>query len=258
MIRRAFTLIEVLVAISLVGALVGSMFIFLFNMMQARQRSISLTQEQRTAAVLFERLERDLACCVAGDRGAGAGVSGDERSLRLLTRGVPAALAERGADDPAAFADLERSEYRFVGGEEGEGEQEEEEEEAEEQEEQEEQEVEGDQPRRAAEGRGGEDEETVSAGPGVIELRRGVVGLAGAAQSEFQMLGQAALLRFRYHDGGEWVDQYDSLDARALPRAVEVAIWFTPPAEDALQTTPPDRMRVIIVPDPAGERTDAP
>lgn len=71
-------------------------------------------------------------------------------------------------------------------------------------------------------------------------------------------------VRFRYHDGSEWRESFDSGSARALPLAVEVSVWFgsssaaeptTPPDDidlvglDVGPARPADRTRVITIPD---------
>lgn len=35
-------------------------------------------------------------------------------------------------------------------------------------------------------------------------------------------------IRFRYHDGSDWRDSFDTLEAGRLPAAVEVAVWYLP------------------------------
>jgi type II secretory pathway pseudopilin PulG len=111
--RRAFSLLEVLIAIGLVIALLGSMFAFMFDTLSARKRALEHAGRQLAAVTLIERAELDLMSCVVGDRVYGAGVEGDNTSLRILTRGVAAHLAGRGPDDPAVFGDLQQVEYRF-------------------------------------------------------------------------------------------------------------------------------------------------
>jgi hypothetical protein len=111
--RRAFSLLEVLVAIALMIALFGSMFAFMFDMLSARRRALEYAGMQRAAVTLIDRLESDLMSCVVGDRVYGAGVEGDNDSLRILTRGVAAHLAGQGMDDPEVFGDLQEVEYRF-------------------------------------------------------------------------------------------------------------------------------------------------
>jgi type II secretory pathway component PulJ len=111
--RRGFSLLEVLVAIGLVIALFGSMFAFMFDTLSARRRALEHAGKQRAATTLIERAELDLMSCVVGGRANGAGVEGDNTTLRILTRGVAAHLAARGPDDPAVFGDLQQVEYRF-------------------------------------------------------------------------------------------------------------------------------------------------
>jgi hypothetical protein len=78
-------------------------------------------------------------------------------------------------------------------------------------------------------------------------------------------------IALRYHDGNRWTDEFDALDAGALPRAIAIGFWFgepTPPPDDSpaagflqLQRAnaqaglaeqrdrrPPDRWRVIALP----------
>jgi type II secretory pathway pseudopilin PulG len=113
MTRRAFSLLEVLVAIALMIALFGSMFAFMFDTLSARRRALEYAGMQRAALTLIERAELDLMSCVVGDRVNGAGVEGDNESIRILTRSVAADRAGQGMDDPAVFGDLQEVEYRF-------------------------------------------------------------------------------------------------------------------------------------------------
>ena len=110
---RAFTLLEVLIAIALVLSLLGSMFSFLFNMLAARARALDYAAKQLAAATLIERAEADLMSCLVGDDAWGPGIDGTATRLRVLTRGVAVSLAERGTQDPAVLGDLQWVEYRF-------------------------------------------------------------------------------------------------------------------------------------------------
>jgi prepilin-type N-terminal cleavage/methylation domain-containing protein len=111
--RGGFTLLEVLIAIALVLALFGAMFAFLFDVLSSRRRALDYAAKHLAAVTLIDRAELDLMFCIVGDRVYGAGVEGDNTSLRILTRGVAAHLAGRGAEDPAVLGDLQRAEYRF-------------------------------------------------------------------------------------------------------------------------------------------------
>lgn len=239
--RRGLTLIEVLIAIALVVALVGGMYGFLFELLDTRAQTVEIGRRHEAAMLLVDRLEQDLLGAVAASGGGAAGVSGDEHSITLLTRGVPV-FAAAGAP-AAALADLEQAEYRFRGD--------------------------------------------------TIEARRGVVGAPGASTS-FESFGATVHeVRFRYHDGGDWRESFNTLRAGRLPAAVEVSIWFEPWEEedaaaddaldedldepwmddampdeiaaemeafdreiaaerDAMLRPPPDRRRVIVVPDAEG------
>ncbi|MHC4966914.1 MAG: type II secretion system protein GspJ [Planctomycetota bacterium] len=241
--RRAFSLLEVLIAIGLVIALFAAMFAFMFDTLSARSRALEHAGRQLAATTLIERAELDLMSCVVGDRVNGAGVDGDNTALRILTRGVAAHLAGRGPGDPAVFGDLQEVEYRF-------------------------------------------DEDL-----GRIEARRRPAGDRGVAPSAFAPLGGPVYkVRFRYHDSTVWRDSFDSLLQDTLPVAVEIAVWFHPwPGDERPETEagngpevpqrltfdaaagfdeaefvgeaelqffdepPPDRIRVILIPDASAD-----
>ena len=114
MIRRGFSLIEVLVAIALLLVLVGALYSFLFNMLDARRRALDVSGRQRAAMVLIDRLEGDLLTSLVGDARVGAGVAGGDEQIRVLSRSVPAHLAEE--PGAAAFGDLLASTYAFEPG----------------------------------------------------------------------------------------------------------------------------------------------
>ena len=110
--RHGFTLLEVLIAIALIGALLGSMFAFMHELLQSRSRALDYTARQLAAATLIDHVERDLIACVVGDATLGAGIDGDASRLAILSRGVAAHLAERGIDE-GVLDDLQQTEYRF-------------------------------------------------------------------------------------------------------------------------------------------------
>ncbi len=116
---------------------------------------------------------------------------------------------------------------------------------------------------------------------GLIEARRVSPEKSDVA---FSALGPAGKMRLRYHDGKQWRDEFNSVEAGSLPVAVEVAVWlYALPGEepaareestrltfddtkgvDELQVTwasdpessdepMPDRIRVILVPDAAAD-----
>ena len=110
--RHGFTLLEVLIAIAMIGALLGSMFTFMHELLRSRSRALDYTARQLAAATLIDRLESDLMACVVGDARLGAGIDGDASRLAILSRGVAAHLAGRGID-AGVLGDLQQAEYRF-------------------------------------------------------------------------------------------------------------------------------------------------
>lgn len=83
-------------------------------------------------------------------------------------------------------------------------------------------------------------------------------------------IGRLARLRFRYFDGREWFESFDSAQKGSLPVCIEVSAWLwvapsaIPPSEPAQGDPPPedgravswgmpDRARVIALPDTLGE-----
>ena len=63
-------------------------------------------------------------------------------------------------------------------------------------------------------------------------------------------------LRFRYFNGVEWLETFDSAQTGELPVAVEAALWFgettapnDEPANSSEVLREPDRLRVMVVPD---------
>src|SRR5262245_5978792 len=98
-VSRGFTLIEVLIAIAILLALMGTMYGFLFDMLSSRARALEYARQDQAAALLIKTLDADLMACIAGDRASGAGIQGDETYVRVLSRGVASSLAQRGEDD---------------------------------------------------------------------------------------------------------------------------------------------------------------
>jgi prepilin-type N-terminal cleavage/methylation domain-containing protein len=115
--RRGFTLLEVVLALSLAVLLLGASMTFLWELADRRSTLARGTRDLHAAVVLVERLEADLAAGLAGDDGIGAGIEGTETKLKLLTRGVWLAPAGANAGTPVAGGagegDLQASEYQF-------------------------------------------------------------------------------------------------------------------------------------------------
>ncbi len=115
--RRGFTLLEVVLALSLAVLLLGASMTFLWELADRRSTLARGSRDLHAAVVLVERLEADLAAGLAGDEGVGAGIEGTETKLKLLSRGVWLAPSGAGSGTPnaggAGEGDLQASEYQF-------------------------------------------------------------------------------------------------------------------------------------------------
>lgn len=111
---RGFTLMETLVALGLLLVLVGAVFAFGMNLTASRDRLNHHMRRSQAVRVFLDRLEQDLHTAIASDAGQGAGIVGDEKSIRLLSRSVGAMGQTQGI--ASAMGDLLRSEYRWDNG----------------------------------------------------------------------------------------------------------------------------------------------
>lgn len=239
--RRGFSLLEVLLAIALIGLLSGSVVGFIFQLTERRGVLLEHSRRLIAADAMMDAIEGDVFTCLAGDGRRGAGVKGDATTLRVLSRSVQLGMdrtAERMARD-----DLRSTEYRF------------------------------------------------DAGRGEVSAARASVLFAdeGSGGGRETILEGVERVRFRYYDGREWRERFDSAAAGKLPAAIEVGVWFGAPQgsqEDAAAVEgetgaesaagggesdemigmeaepeetgsggleedlpPPDRLRIIVVPD---------
>ena len=96
--RRAFTMLELLVAIGLLALLSAAVGSFTFVLFDREDRTLALAERTHAAGLLFDRLERDLLTAVA-ETPDGPGLVGDDRSLTLFCRAVLAESADPIADD---------------------------------------------------------------------------------------------------------------------------------------------------------------
>jgi len=112
--RRAFTLMEVMLALGLIVLLMGFTGMFAVDLGRQRSRLASASYELSGWVMIVDRLDRALTCVIAGDPSAGAGVVGGADRLVLLTRGVwlDAGLAE-GDEGSVVREDLQRVSLSF-------------------------------------------------------------------------------------------------------------------------------------------------
>lgn len=86
--RRGFSLLEIMLALAIVAALAGTVYAFLFDLIDSRNRIITESDRSRMGIGTIEQLERDLTTTLAGSSGFGAGIRGTATSIELLSRGV--------------------------------------------------------------------------------------------------------------------------------------------------------------------------
>jgi hypothetical protein len=218
MTRRGFTLLEVVLALSLAILLLGSSMTFLWELADRRSTLARGSRDLHAGAILIERLEADLSAGLVGDPGIGAGITGTATKLRLLTRGVWLAPEAGGKAGGEGEGDLQATEYEF------------------------------------------------DPSSGRITGRRGVVKPGSSSISGPMELisDRVERVRFRYFDGKEWVETFDSLAKGELPVAIEVAVWFTalkndtaPATETPASETAPEDGASVGDDNPAGVKMDA-
>ena len=115
--RRAFTLIEALLALALTTMVAVLAFSFLSTLAASKKLATRAADEQRSVGLFLDRLEDDLAAAVAADPAAGAGIVGSSSSLQVLSRGVgiptDPALGEQAAREQ--LSDLRGTRFSLSG-----------------------------------------------------------------------------------------------------------------------------------------------
>ncbi len=112
--RSAFTLLEVLLAIGLIGILSGSLFTFLWQVSAQKAAVSQRAMDDQSADAVIERLENAFTGAVAADSSGSAGIQGSSTILKVLSRGVSLPMKEE--DRTWSASDLQGVEFRFESG----------------------------------------------------------------------------------------------------------------------------------------------
>lgn len=107
---RAFTILEVMLAVGLLVLLTGGMYTFLWDLVSRREAVAVEAARDGAAATLFERLEADLTGAIAGDE-KHAGLVGSASEITIHARGV--AMPLRPADRDTAMGDIQGTQVSF-------------------------------------------------------------------------------------------------------------------------------------------------
>lgn len=108
---RAFSLLEVLLALAMLLALTGSVYAFLDSVMTQRRRVERAADNQQIAGTVIERIERALFTTLAGSPSVGTGLRGTNTRLTLLTRGVTPPLMDTTTAVPLGDLQVVRFEF---------------------------------------------------------------------------------------------------------------------------------------------------
>jgi len=217
---RGFSLLETLIALGLIGVLVGTIALFVNQLAGSRAQLRATTGREALATAIFDGLERALMTSMARTGIGAPGIVGTSRTVSIAHDGV--VVSRVFGDVPQSVLEPE-SILRFE----------------------------------------------FDAASGETRLRRD--------ESSASLPGiSLGAVRFRYLSDGRWFNSWDSFASGGLPAAIECSIWWVSPfdereenegmldpedldfdafdssADDSsndLEAIPPDRLRLMRVPD---------
>ncbi len=114
-LRRAFTLLEALIAVGMMVLLLGALAMFVEDLSRTRQFVARTAAETRSADALFGALEAALQTAVVDGGNRGAGVTGTDRSIRVLSSRTDAGSGSVTELVRAAFSPLSATQIDQVG-----------------------------------------------------------------------------------------------------------------------------------------------
>lgn len=208
-----FTLIEVVLAISLVVVLLLATQLFYAATLRSRECGQELCHDVLLARAALEAIGRDIRSAGGFVNGYGPGLVGDAHSITLHTMGLPErTLFERRSirDEPiAAQCDLRRVRYYLAVDEEETIEL--------------------------------EDGTTVPLVYGLVRweqktLNQPIIFQTDKNQFDVQLWSRRIkYLGFRYFDGAEWLMRWPGGPGNSLPQAVKITVGFSPATLEELE-----------------------
>lgn len=210
--RRAVTLIETLLATSLLVTLMGLLYWFYGSTLETREQGLKRTRDVQLARVILERMAEEIRQSSGNTAGYGAGLIGYKRGISVNTLVIPEKiLAERRSifdEQIAAQFDLQEIRYYVAWDEEN------------------------------------LDEEGNPRPLGLVRrvtktFNRGLVLETGSDDEEVEdeealavkeelYAPEIKFLEFRYFDGASWWEDWELTQGNSLPVMVRITIGYTP------------------------------
>ncbi len=201
--RRALTLLEVVIAITLIVLLLGSILTFFWQSIEIRRQAVASADRTEIARQMLDRLSKELRGCVGLDQ-IGFPVEqrlvGDRRSVTFLTTVLPAKsqydFYRESEDLPPAQHDLTLVTYKLWV----------------------------------------DPQQTTESGDPIVGgiLRTEKKTLNQYVVNEDDPLDvrndlwshELGYLEFRYYDGIEWDTKWDVTEGNSLPQLIQIAVGF--------------------------------
>ena len=209
--RRAVTLIETVLAISLLVTFMSLMYWFYGSSLETREEGLKRTQEVQLARVILQRMAEEIRQASGNTAGYGAGLVGYKRGISVNTLVIPdKILAEKRSifdEQVAAQFDLQEIRYYVAWDEEN------------------------------------LDEEGNPRPLGLVRrvsktFNRGLVLETGSEEEaedeealaikEELYAPEIKFLEFRYFDGASWWEDWELSQGNSLPMIVRITIGYTP------------------------------
>jgi hypothetical protein len=109
--RRGFSLLEALVGVAIATAFLGAIAIFTTNLGDSRARLARSSREVEAAEAVFTAVESACACAVVSGGAQGAGIVGNETSVRIVRSAIGL-----GDDGQQIFSELGATAISFDSG----------------------------------------------------------------------------------------------------------------------------------------------